>query len=345
MEFTLEPDEIKKIEEKLEEDLARELRYDMKVALVPLPDGGYNILTFNRRPRTDVRGLCDPSFVAFNIASFTAGSHWKSRGLQIWIKPYEEGWYLSTAGSREAMRQGRAHSPLGWLGVVAVPAFRRWLEKSFKPLPQVPLKIEDEGSVPMAGSDGGMPMASGPSVKVAVPAGTPIEQEAPVAVLPTPPLGATPAPPTVRQAPAPPQDSQLNQAATVRAVPQPAPLVAKPVPAILTVQQAQRPKDSVPVPNVVFTLRGVDHPPVSKGDVRSLERTDPPAHGAPGSPSQKENPVNRPIPGTHVRHRNPKVSTEGDAGDVSPDVPADEENGREPERPQAPPGKWSDPFE
>lgn len=156
LDFSLSPEEIAEQESKLERQLASELSYDLKVSLVELPGGGYNIVTHNRRPRTEVRGLCDPSFVAFHIAGFTQKSKWKSRMLQIWIRPYDEGWSLPTYGSRVAIRRGRERSGLGWLGVVNVSIFRKWLEKSFKPLPAVPMGPRE--ALPMAvvpGKDGG----------------------------------------------------------------------------------------------------------------------------------------------------------------------------------------------
>jgi hypothetical protein len=140
--FTMEPDDIAAAEQKIAKNLQNELRYDMKVALVALPDGGYNVVALNRRPRTDVHGMCDPSCVAFDVAFLTANSKWKSRLLQIWTKPYDEGWYLSTSGSRNAIRQGKARSVLGWLGVVNLPTFRKWLDKSFRPLPSIAVTAE-----------------------------------------------------------------------------------------------------------------------------------------------------------------------------------------------------------
>jgi hypothetical protein len=140
--FTMEPAEIADAEQKIGKDLQTELRYEMKVALVALPDGGYNVVTLNRRPRTDLHGMCDPSYVAWNVAFFTANSRWKSRLLQIWTKPYDEGWYLSTSGSRNAIRQGKARSGLGWLGVVEIATFRKWLDKSFRPLPSLAVRAE-----------------------------------------------------------------------------------------------------------------------------------------------------------------------------------------------------------
>ena len=157
--FTMEPAEIASAEQKIAKDLQTELRYEMKVALVALPDGGYNVVTLNRRPRTDLHGMCDPSYVAWNVAFFTASSKWKSRLLQIWTKPYDEGWYLSTSGSRSAMRQGRAGSALGWLGVVHVPTFRKWLDKSFRPLPSVTVTATPAYKSPVVATYETVPLA------------------------------------------------------------------------------------------------------------------------------------------------------------------------------------------
>lgn len=134
LKFHLEAEEVARTESDLEKRMASNLRYDLKVALVELVGGGYNIVLHNRRPRTEVRGLCDPSFVAFEMAGFTAGTNWKSQNLHVWLRPYEEGWATPTRGSRIAVEQGRANSALGALGVVDVKAFRTWLEKAFTPL-------------------------------------------------------------------------------------------------------------------------------------------------------------------------------------------------------------------
>jgi hypothetical protein len=106
--------------------------YETRVSLVPLGDGGYNIIVFNLHDQGDVRGLVDPSFVAFEVGNYTAGSHWQSRVLQIWLSPYDEGWQISTQSGRRALSRGRAASGLGFLGVVNIRAFRTWLQQSFE---------------------------------------------------------------------------------------------------------------------------------------------------------------------------------------------------------------------
>lgn len=141
--FWLEPEDIAKAEAALERGLSDAVRYDIKVALVALPRGGYNIVLFNRRTREELRGLCDPSFVAFHVAQFTSTSNWKSEGLQIWLRPYVEGWATPTKGSRQAVAEGQANSVLGAYGVVEVGAFRKWLEGEFyameKPVSEAPI--------------------------------------------------------------------------------------------------------------------------------------------------------------------------------------------------------------
>ncbi len=122
---------------KVQDDIFESLRYSMAVSLVPLPDGGYNIIAINRHDRATVEGLVDPSFVAFTIAGFTSSSNWRSRQLHVWLRAYQEGWSIPTAGSRFAVTKGRANSALGFLGVVDVPAFRKYLQQSFSPLPSV----------------------------------------------------------------------------------------------------------------------------------------------------------------------------------------------------------------
>jgi len=127
--------------QKIHRLLAKRVRYDLNISLVALPDGGYNIILANRRSRSDVRGLVDPSFVAFAMASYTARSSWRSRNLIIWITPYKDGWTIPTHGSRKALRKGMRASRLGWLGVVDVRAYRKWLEKTFRPL-KAPRRLE-----------------------------------------------------------------------------------------------------------------------------------------------------------------------------------------------------------
>jgi hypothetical protein len=133
--YRLTVDDLVDATETIHARIQDDLRYDVTTVLVPVADGGYNIVLHNRHDRSSVNGLVDPSFVAFAIAGFTASTTWRSRQLQIWLDPYDEGWGISTAGSRFAMKKGRASSALGWLGVVDVPAFRNWLQSAFAPLP------------------------------------------------------------------------------------------------------------------------------------------------------------------------------------------------------------------
>jgi hypothetical protein len=84
----------------------------------------------------------DPSFVAFEIGGFTQSSSWRSRLLQVWLTPYEDGWQISTEGGRHALRRGRAASMLGFLGVVNIQAFRRWLQEAFEHIERPPPRAE-----------------------------------------------------------------------------------------------------------------------------------------------------------------------------------------------------------
>ncbi len=136
--FTLPTAEVTKLERDLETRLANNLRYDMKAVLVALHGGGYNLVLHNRRSRAEVRGLCDPSFVAFDLADYTAATNWKSAHLQVWLEPDRAGWSVPTRGSRFAVDQGRADSALGAFGVVNVRTFRLWLERAFIPLDDAP---------------------------------------------------------------------------------------------------------------------------------------------------------------------------------------------------------------
>ena len=65
------------------------------------------------------------------MAGYTKGTGWRSRQLQIWVRPYQEGWAIPTSGSRVAMEKGREKSLLGSLGVVNVQKYRSWLQKNF----------------------------------------------------------------------------------------------------------------------------------------------------------------------------------------------------------------------
>lgn len=132
--FLLSDEKLREVRKTIRERIQEQMRYDTMVSLIELPDGGYNILTTNLRSRDKVRGLVDPSFVAFTMAGYTDGTAWRSRQLQIWVAPYEEGWAIPTSGARVAMDRGRSNSFLGSLGVVDVRAYREWLEKNFQKL-------------------------------------------------------------------------------------------------------------------------------------------------------------------------------------------------------------------
>lgn len=129
--FRLDQETREEARKDIRDRIQDEMRYDVFVSLVELPDGGYNIITTNLRSRDKVQGLVDPSFVAFTMAGYTKGTGWRSRQLQVWIRPYEEGWAIPTSGSRVAMEKGRANSLLGSLGVVDVKKYRSWLQQNF----------------------------------------------------------------------------------------------------------------------------------------------------------------------------------------------------------------------
>lgn len=133
--YLLDDETLTKERQKISRRIEREVRYDIFASLVELPDGGYNIVTTNLRSRKEVRGLMDPSFVAFTIAQVTGASSWRSRNLLIWLDAGTEGWIIPTGGSRKAMAKGkRAAGVLGQYGVVNVQAYRKWLEATFRPL-------------------------------------------------------------------------------------------------------------------------------------------------------------------------------------------------------------------
>ena len=81
-----------------------------------------------------VRGMIDPSLVAWEVAKFTQKTNWRSNNAQIWTIPRQDGWHIPTSGSRKALRRGKAAAGvLGqWFGVVEVTAYRKWLEKNFR---------------------------------------------------------------------------------------------------------------------------------------------------------------------------------------------------------------------
>jgi hypothetical protein len=142
--FRLDQEKREGARKDIRERIQDQMRYDVFVSLIELPNGGYNILTTNLRSRDKVQGLVDPSFVAFTMAGYTKGTGWRSRQLQVWIRPYEEGWAIPTSGSRVAMEKGRANSLLGSLGVVDVKKYRSWLQKNFYKL-NSPSAFEGDG--------------------------------------------------------------------------------------------------------------------------------------------------------------------------------------------------------
>lgn len=136
--YILSIDDIKKTSTRLEQIISKSLRYDVHVSFVYLPDGGYNIIVTNRRTSKELRGLMDPSFIAWYVADFTSNTNWRSQNLLIWLEPYKNGWVISTQGGRSAVLQARKASPLGVFGVINASTFRAWLERSFQPLPATP---------------------------------------------------------------------------------------------------------------------------------------------------------------------------------------------------------------
>jgi hypothetical protein len=204
--------------------------------------------------------MCDPSYVAWNVAFFTANSKWKSRTLQIWTKPYEEGWYLSTSGSRNAIRQGRAQSQLGWLGVVHVPTFRKWLDRSFRPLPNVPVETAGAEVKKQYRTPRDVP---GPAVAIVTPPPTP-PANAPEAVQEKPvrlDAGTQPSPgPAVRTTSASlsplPEPPTPNRVVAAPAKPpemsKPEGTPQKPAPAksIITIRPIQAAQEATPAPEV-----------------------------------------------------------------------------------------------
>lgn len=222
----LTPAELREEETRIQAALDKTVRYDMRAALVALPSGGYNIVLHNRRARTDLRGLCDPSFVAFTMADVTRNSSWKSRSLHVWLRPYEEGWRIATRGSRAAIDAGRRSSLLGQLGVVEVSTFRKWLEKEFRPLAPAPFDPAAMGGSPATSHT---PPPAPPTVAATLPAPPTVAATLPApptvaATAPVPPTVATtaPVPPTVAATPpVPPTVAALAAVAASFAVPEP----------------------------------------------------------------------------------------------------------------------------
>ena len=118
---------------KLTQTILKSMKYDVHVGLVKSYDGGYNIIITNTRKKNVVRGMIDPSLVAWNIALFTRKTDWKSNHAQIWTTPRQDGWHIPTDGSRKALRKGQAAAGiLGIFGIVELETYREWLEKKFR---------------------------------------------------------------------------------------------------------------------------------------------------------------------------------------------------------------------
>jgi hypothetical protein len=132
--FLLDEEKHTEARDAIRKKIKKTMNYDTLVGLIELPTGGYNIVTSNLRSRDGVQGLVDPSFIAFSMASYTKGTGWRSRDLQIWIQPYEMGWAIPTSGSRIAIEKGLQKSQLGFLGVVNIEEYRKWLQKNFRKL-------------------------------------------------------------------------------------------------------------------------------------------------------------------------------------------------------------------
>ena len=133
MQFKINNKKLSKAAKKLKKSIMKNLRYDVHVGIVHSHSGGYNIVITNTNKKNKVRGMIDPSLIAWEIASFTKKTNWRSANLQVWTRPRHDGWHMSTSGSRRAVRKGQAGA--GWLGmygVVNVRTFRVWLEKNFR---------------------------------------------------------------------------------------------------------------------------------------------------------------------------------------------------------------------
>lgn len=131
--FKISDEELKKASHKIKTSIMKNLRYDVHIGIVHSHNGGYNIIITNTNKKDKVRGMIDPSLVAWEIASFTEKTDWRSANLQVWTSPRHDGWHMTTSGSRKAVKKGQAGA--GWLGmygVVNVRTFRVWLEKNFK---------------------------------------------------------------------------------------------------------------------------------------------------------------------------------------------------------------------
>jgi len=133
VQFKISKEKLSKAAKKLKRSIMKNLRYDVHVGIVHSHSGGYNIVITNTNKKDKVRGMIDPSLIAWEIASFTKKTNWRSANLQVWTRPRHDGWHMSTSGSRRAIKKGQA--AMGWLGaygVVNLRTFRIWLEKNFR---------------------------------------------------------------------------------------------------------------------------------------------------------------------------------------------------------------------
>ena len=139
--FRLPETELQAAAARFADRIAEQVSYEVSVSLVPLADGGYNVVVTNIRDRDSVQGLVDPSLIAWEVAHLTRATDWSSRNLIVWVTPYTEGWMIPTRGGREAVSRGRRRAGfLGALGVVNLPEFRRWLALHFtRATPPAPL--------------------------------------------------------------------------------------------------------------------------------------------------------------------------------------------------------------
>ena len=131
--FKISDEKIRSAASKIKTSIMKNLRYDVHVGIVQSYNGGYNIIITNTHKKDKVRGMIDPSLIAWNIATFTKRTNWRSANLQVWIRPRHDGWHMTTSGSRKAVKKGQEGA--GWLGrygVINVKQFRIWLEKNFK---------------------------------------------------------------------------------------------------------------------------------------------------------------------------------------------------------------------
>jgi hypothetical protein len=133
LKYQLDDVTIKKVQAKVKKSVLTTMRYDVHIGVIKGFDGGYNLVVTNKHTQNVVRGMVDPSLVAWEVAQYTQRSNWRSGYLQVWMSPRHDGWQIPTSGSRKALRKGRAKAGwLGQLGVVDLKTYRVWLEKTFQ---------------------------------------------------------------------------------------------------------------------------------------------------------------------------------------------------------------------